>query len=117
MTLWYVGTPYSKFPAGLDAAFEMACEQTALLAEHEIPVYSPIAHSHPIAKYCKVSPTDHDFWVKFDAPMVALATGLIVIMADGWRQSRGLGHEIDAFIAARQPVVWMKPGVLPEEFA
>lgn len=116
MTLWYIGTPYSKYPEGLEAAFEMACEQTALLAGVDVPVYSPIAHSHPVSKYCKVSPTDHDFWVKFDAPMVALATGLIVVMADGWQQSRGLTHEIEEFSGTGKPVIYMERGVVPAEF-
>ncbi len=110
MTLWYVGTPYSDYPGGLDAAFEMACRQTALLIETGTSAYSPIAHTHSIAKYCKVSPTDHEFWVKFDAPFLELAHGLIVVMAEGWQTSRGLAHEIAAFTEAGKPIIYVTPG-------
>lgn len=114
-TFWYVGTPYSKYPAGLEAAFTMACRETARLAEQGIPVYSPIAHSHPISKFVSVSPTDHDFWVTFDKPMVDAAGGLIVVTAEGWQESRGLTHEILEFQKVGKPVVYWDPAVEPRD--
>lgn len=120
---FYVGTPYSKYPHPADGplgqrleyAFWMACEATAKLAALKIPVYSPIAHSHPISKTLMgVSPTDHDFWVEFDAPMVAAAAGLIVVMADGWEVSHGLQHEIIQFQRAGKPVVYWDPKTTPD---
>lgn len=110
---WYVGTPYSKYPAGLEAAFVMACRETARLAMQGVPVYSPIAHSHPISKHLEVSPTDHDFWVTFDKPMVDNAGGLIVVMAEGWNSSRGLLHEISEFQLVGKPVVYWDPAAEP----
>lgn len=106
---WYIGTPYSKYPLGLEVAFQMASEVTARLAMRDIPVYSPIAHGHPVAAFCSVDPTDHEFWVKFDAPMVNAAAGLIVVMAEGWELSRGLQHEIMQFLRAGKPVVYWDP--------
>lgn len=106
---FYVGTPYSKYPHGLEAAFEMACQATAYLGEAGVPVYSPIAHTHPISRHVSVSPTDHEFWVRFDAPLVRAAAGLIVVMAEGWNQSRGLTHEIEEFQRVGKPVVYWDP--------
>lgn len=100
---WYIGSPYSKYPTGLEAAFEMACQATAYLGEAGVPVYSPIS------RHVSVSPTDHDFWVKFDAPLVRAAAGLIVVMAEGWNQSRGLTHEIEEFQRVGKPVVYWDP--------
>jgi hypothetical protein len=120
---WYVGTPYSKYPHPADGsreekleyAFWMASDATAKLADERIPVYSPIAHSHPISKFVGgVSPTDHDFWVEFDAPMVNAAAGLIVVMADSWEVSRGLQHEILQFQRAGKPVVYWDPKTTPD---
>lgn len=111
--LWYVGTPYSNYPGGLEDAFDMACFQTAFLAKAGLSVYSPIAHTHPIARYCNVSPTDHAFWMRFDAPLVAACGGLIVVMAKSWSTSRGIAHEITEFKKANKPIVYMTPGCLP----
>lgn len=112
---FYVGTPYSKYPTGLESAFHMACSVTARLALAGVPVYSPIAHSHPVAGHMDmaVSPTDHDFWVRFDAPMVNAAGGLIVVMAEGWELSRGLHHEILTFLHAGKPVIYWDPQTPP----
>lgn len=57
MSYWYLASPYSKYPAGIEAAFQDICKQTALLIRHKIPVYSPIAHTHPVAIHGEIDPT------------------------------------------------------------
>ena len=110
---WYLATPYSKYPGGHKAAFELSARVAARLLVVGVPVFAPIAHSHPISEHLTVSNTDHDFWVRVDAPFVKSATGLIVYMAEGWYESRGVRHEIDMFRAADKPVVFWMPGTFP----
>ena len=70
---WYLASPYSKYPEGTQAAFEMACWQAGLLIRAGVPVFSPIAHSHPhirvrrnrsaIARYMAPPPTNRS-WMR-----------------------------------------------------
>jgi hypothetical protein len=112
---WYLATPYSKYPEGLEAAFALACGQAALFARAAVPVYSPIAHTHPIAAIGEIDPYDHKIWLPFDEPMMHAAHGLIVLMADSWQQSYGMKVEIEQFKAAGKPVIYMTPGEIPRE--
>lgn len=103
---WYVGTPYSRFPGGIEAGFRAACKVTAELLKAGHPVFSPIAHSHPLAIHGDINPTDHAVWLPADAPMMDAAHGLIVAMLPTWRDSYGLAHEIDVFAKAGKPIIY-----------
>lgn len=112
---WYLGSPYSKHPKGIFIAFSEVCKNAALLIDAGVPVFSPIAHTHPIAKLGKMDPYDHGIWMPADAPFMNLAHGMIVLKLSGWAESFGLGCEISHFEEAGRPVVYMDPGVVPEE--
>jgi len=105
---WYVATPYTKYPIGLQSAFEDACRATAELMRRGVPCLSPIAHSHPVATIGGIDPVDHDLWVRNDAPLVHAACGCLVIMMPGWQDSRGVAHEIAEFTAAGKPVFFLE---------
>jgi hypothetical protein len=55
-------------------------------------VYSPISHSHPIAQYGL--PLDWDYWQGFDRIMLGHCNKLVIVMADGWGESKGIKAEI-----------------------
>ena len=115
MTFWYLASPYSKYSAGIFAAYVDICQQTALLVRAGIPVFSPIAHSHGIAEFGDIDPADHAVWLPADAPFMDAAHGIIVCKLPGWDNSRGVQHEIDVFAAAGKPVVYMEPGTVPAD--
>ena len=50
----------------------------AVLIRQGIRVYSPIAHTHPIAIHGGIDPLDHKIWLPADAPFMHGAVGLIV---------------------------------------
>lgn len=102
--LWYLATPYSKYKDGIQAAFEEACRAAAYLMKMGDHVYSPIAHSHPIAMIGGLDPLDHDMWMALDEKAMRGCDGLIVLKMDGWDQSKGVGIEIDAFAKAGKPI-------------
>lgn len=112
---WYLATPYSKYPGGIEAAFILACQAAADLIEAGVRVYSPIAHTHPIAVYGHIDPYAHDIWLPADAPFMEAAFGLIVLRAPGWGESYGIGEEIKVFSAAGKPIVYMDEGKVPDE--
>lgn len=115
MSFWYLATPYSRHPEGLLGAFRQACEQSALLLKAGVPIFCPIAHSHAIAQWSDIDPRLHDFWLAVDKPFMDAAKGLIVCRLDSWESSKGVAAEIEAFKAAKKPVVYMQPGIVPRE--
>src|ERR1035437_2595568 len=98
----YLATPYSKYPGGVNDAFIAAAKLGARLLLIGVKVYSPIAHTHPIAMHGNINPLDHSIWLPFDEAMMALASSLIVAHMHGWQESRGITHEIAFFENAKK---------------
>jgi len=111
---WFLATPYSKYPHGLDAAFRLAARQRGLLVRAGVRCFSPIVHSHAVAMECGIDPHDHAIWLPAEAPMRWAATGIILLRAESWESSVGMRLEREEFLAAGKPVAWMDPDVLPE---
>ena len=91
-TFYYLATPYSKYPHGLDAAFRLAVEARGLLLR------------------CGVA-----IWLPAERPILDCASGLIMLMAESWLVSFGMHQEREVFEAARKPIIYMKPGEVPPE--
>lgn len=58
-------------------------------------VFSPIAHSHPLA-LCSDLPTHWEYWREYDEAMLGACNELWVLMLDGWKDSVGIQAEIAA---------------------
>ena len=75
----------------------------------QVPVFSPIAHSHPIALIGGIDPKSHDVWLPADEPLMLSACGVIVAMLPGWQDSHGVEAEIKLFKQSSKPVLYMMP--------
>jgi hypothetical protein len=115
LTFWYLGSPYTKYPLGLEAAYQAALTARGLLVRAGIPSFSPIASTHNVAVACGIDPLDWHLWMADDRPFVDAASGLIVLMISGWEESTGLTEERRLFAEAGKPIVFMQPGIVPEE--
>lgn len=115
MSFWHLASPYSKYPTGLEDAFRLACAETLRLIGAGVPVFSPIAHTHPVAIHGGLDPLDHSIWMPADQPMMNAAHGVIMLRATSWEQSYGMKMELEYFERAGKPVVWMEPGIVPPE--
>ncbi len=107
MKLTYLATPYTKYPNGLDAAFEDAAYLTGYLIKAGAAVFSPICHSHPVAKHGGIDAVDHDLWMRIDREMWDRCDELLVAKLDGWDESRGIAREIEHFLASGKPVRYL----------
>jgi len=107
----YLASPYSHHDAHVRLyRFEEACRAAAALLKAGLVVFSPIAHSHPIAKYGM--PTSWDFWSQVDREYLARCDVLAVLTLAGWRDSVGVQAEM---VMARElllPVVFVAPAEL-----
>jgi hypothetical protein len=107
---FYLASPYTLYPYGLDAAYELAVRASADLAGVGISALSPIMLSHLIAQFGGLDPRDHALWMRFDRPFMLAARGIIVLKAEGWRESAGMAEEIRVFATAGKPRIDMEPG-------
>lgn len=107
--LCYLATPYTKFPGGIDLAFKEAARVTGRLMRAGVRAYSPIAHTHPVAKYAQIDPLDHAIWLPFDEAQMRAAGCCIVAQMPTWSISFGVRHEIDFFEGRQKPVVYLDP--------
>lgn len=92
--LVYLASPYSDpDPSVMEARFEAVCREAALMMAAGEHVYSPIAHTHPIAVRGDL-PKDWTFWQDFDRAVIGRCTELRVLRLPGWDASRGVAAEV-----------------------
>lgn len=110
--LAYLATPYTKYPHGIVPAFETAARLAARLLVAGVNVYSPIAHTHPLAIHGGLDPLDLSIWLPFDQTMMEAAEALIVAHMEGWEESAGIAHEVAFFTAAGKPIWDLDPATM-----
>ena len=109
MNLSYLASPYTNPDKAVrEQRFNLVCEKAAALMRVGKVVFSPIAHSHPIDLLFD-HPESGEFWKKQDAPYLEFCSELIVLMIDGWEQSKGLAHEIEVATKRGIPVIYERP--------
>lgn len=106
--VWYLASPYSKYPAGPDAAHADVCRLAADLFKAGHIVYSPIAHTHVIATIGGLE-LGFEQWARFDEAMIAASAGMIVAMMDGWGESDGIKAEIAICERLGKPIRYLDP--------
>lgn len=105
----YLAQPYTLYHVGREASFIEAARITAALVKRGYDVFSPIVHGHPLSEYADIPPEDWRFWDKINAPFIRLCDRCFVVTLAGWRDSRGVTHEIDAFRKAGKPISFVDP--------
>ena len=104
----YLASPYSHpEPCIREARYEAACRATAAFVRAGHPVYCPIVHSHPLARFGL--PTDWAFWEVFDRAHLRNCEQLVVLMLRGWRESECLRAEVQIAIELELPVSYLGP--------
>src|SRR5271166_4262386 len=88
------------------------CKLMAELLRRGVNGYSPICATHGIAKQGGIDPLDHTIWLPFDQAMMNKADALLIAQMKSWETSKGIGHEIDVFLAAGKPIYFLDPSTL-----
>lgn len=92
--LIYLAVPYSHpDPKIAEQRFNIVNKVAANLIAGGLHIFSPISHSHPIAIIGNL-PTDFNFWINYDRSFLECSNKLIVLMLDGWKESKGVTGEI-----------------------
>ena len=105
----YLASPYSHPDAEvLEQRFKEVCRIAGdLMREGEI-VFSPIAHSHPIAMTGDL-PLASEYWEKYNRAWLAACSSLVICMMDGWDMSKGIAAEIRIAKEFSLPVEYLDP--------
>jgi hypothetical protein len=99
----YLASPYTHpDPAVREQRFDAACVVAALLLREGHLVFSPIAHSHPLMRFGL--PIEWDFWSRYDSCHLERCDEVLVLMLDGWEESRGVQAEIALAKSLGKPV-------------
>lgn len=111
MSYLYLASPYSHpDPKVREERFRLACRKSAEYLLGGISVFSPIAHSHPIADYLpEAMRLDIDLWMLADLPMLRFAKELHVLCIQGWDVSKGVAREIEYARQVGIPIVRVFP--------
>lgn len=90
--------------------FEMANKAAALIIGTGRPVYSPISMTHPIDLVLASAQieTVSAFWVSLDERFMTFCSEIIVLTLEGWKESYGVGREIEFFEQRGRPISFMK---------
>ncbi len=93
--------------------FEMANRVAAWLMEHGYVVFSPISHSHPIARYVGAGNLkSYDFWLGQDFPWLDACDVVFVIddgSVPGWAEPIGVRREVSRAIDSGKTVYMINP--------
>ena len=73
---WYLASPYTNYPDGHEVACKLVCKAAEALMKRGARIFCPIAHCHTVASLTDLDPSDQEFWLDQDAPMLRAAHGL-----------------------------------------
>jgi Domain of unknown function (DUF1937) len=100
--LWYLATPYNSWGGGRTDAFLMAARYAGMLTEMGVPIFSPVCHFHPQARWVpKPEPSDK-IYVEANQRFLIRCYGILIITMEGWRNSENIKAELSYFNPALQ---------------
>jgi len=104
----YLASPYSHPDEDVrEQRFIDACAASSFLMKRGELVFSPICHSHPIAQFGL--PKGWDFWEKYDREFLEFCSSMVVLMLDGWQESKGVQAEIQIMKEMGKPITHLDP--------
>lgn len=93
--LIYLAIPYSHPSKDVrEYRVHLVSDIAGRLMNMGMVVFSPISHGHVIAEVHNL-PTNWEYWEKSCRTFVSKCDRLVVVMVDGWLESRGVRAEIE----------------------
>ena len=109
MNYIYLASPYThQYKCVEVERFNLVCECAAFLMKKGYHIFSPIAHTHPIAMVGDL-PTHFEYWQDYDKAMLRNAGGLWVLCLSGWELSTGIKGEIELAKEYGVPIHYLQP--------
>lgn len=107
----YLACPYSHDdPKVREYRANVATEMAAQYIGRGMMTYSPLTYGHPINKILNREGTWSQ-WQKHDIHMLKHCDEVVVLILDGWKESKGLDAELHVARALGLPITYVDPGV------
>ena len=107
--LLYLASPYShQNPIVRHQRYVDVCKAAARYMKAGEVIFCPIAHSCSIEQQFD-SMEGFDFWMRQDLPVLARCAKLVVLMLEGWEQSRGVIAEMEFAATHGIPIEFRDP--------
>lgn len=105
----YLASVYSlnADKALMERRYKFALHHAVKYTLRDVPVFSPIVHSHPMSIEYDM-PTTFDFWRDLDYKYLDSSEALWVLMMDGWEDSKGVTAEIAYAKSKGLPIEYVK---------
>ncbi len=105
----YLASPYShKNEKVMEHRFLAVCRKASQLMREGKIVFSPIAHTHPIAQFGL--PKGWEYWREFDKFFLSVSEELYVYKLEGWQISTGVTGEIFLAKDLCIPITYLEAG-------
>jgi hypothetical protein len=110
--VYYFASPYSDpDPLVKETRYLQTIQASSELVKKGFILIEPIAMSHHQAQRFGL-PTGYDFWKTRDRKFIEISNGVIVLMLDGWKQSKGVQDEIAYARLMHKPIYYLDPTTL-----
>lgn len=110
--LIYLAVPYTHPNSEVvELRFKAVNKMAAKLMKAGAFIFSPISHTHPIAK--EGLPKGWDYWESYDKLMISKCDMMMVLKLPGWEDSVGVAEEI--LIAKSLPILIQYIEYKPDE--
>lgn len=107
-SLIYLASPYTHAdPHIRQLRFDQVCHAAAYLMQEGKYIFSPIAHTHPIAEAGNL-PTGWMYWREYDIRMIGACDELYVLLLPGVESSKGVSEEIKIAHSLNKPVKYIE---------
>lgn len=104
MSFIYLASPYSHpDPIVRELRFLAVERATHILMKQGLVIFSPIMYTHALANKHKL-PFTSGYWAEFNRTMVAGSRELRVLMLPEWKQSLGIGREMNWAQQLNKPI-------------
>lgn len=103
----YLASPFAHAdPLVKKTRFMLAKQVLATLLIQGKHAFSPIVHCYDIAEEYSL-PKEHEWWMELDIDFLRRFDELYVLTIPGWRESKGVGIEIEVALTLNLPIKYI----------
>ena len=109
MSFYYLSNPYNGSEEQRQNRAKCAGIVCARFIKNGVHLLSPIVHNHAMMKDCdEFSLEDRKTKIlDFDFSLLSKSKGMVVLTIDGWRESYGVGKEIEYCKTNKIPIYYL----------
>lgn len=111
MSYYYISNPYNGTEEQKEYRAKVAAEVCGKLLKRGVHAWSPIVHNHAMMKSYNEFTLEQrrSLILDFDFSLLLASSGMIVLKIDGWKESYGVGKEIELCLEKSIPIKYLNP--------